>query len=121
MTVDWPEHRSFNDAGSGPPLFYRNYRTPLAPTVRYADFATRAVLISFGTAEGDFEALTDWYHIVAIQADQFRPSEAAREAEQQQRSIPDILEPRSGSFQDQKQVILDERGRLPLSRSFDPF
>jgi hypothetical protein len=79
MTVNGPEQGSFGNAGCDPPFFKRNYRTPSAPTMRDTDFPTRAVLICLRTAEGDFEALTDWYHVVEVQADQFRPSEAACE------------------------------------------
>jgi hypothetical protein len=66
MTVNRPEHRSFSDAGSDPPLFERNYRTPLTPTVRDTDFPASSVLIRFRTAKGDLETLTNRYDIIAV-------------------------------------------------------
>src|SRR5690242_6338528 len=118
MTVNGPEHRSFADARSNSPLFERNYGTPSDPTVRDADFPTRSMLICFRTAEDNFEALADERHIFAVEADQLRPAEAAREAEQQQCAIPDILEPRSHGFQHHKQVFFDQRGGLLLISTF---
>src|ERR1035437_10586415 len=121
MTIHRPENRSFADARSRLPLFERGYWTPSAPTVRDTDFPTRPVLIRFRTAEGDFQTLTDQDHVVAVQADQFRPSKAARKPYQQQCTIPDILEPLPHGFQHHKQVFLDQWGCLTLSRTFDPF
>ncbi|MGO9772910.1 MAG: hypothetical protein ACLPSW_25845 [Roseiarcus sp.] len=79
-----------------------------------SELAALAFLIDLAAANGDNQALANGFNIGAIERDQFRTTEAARKAYQQERPIPRVPHPRAHGVEHLEQILADERLGLIL-------
>lgn len=95
-------------------------RAVTGPAQRDADLATLAGLVSFGTPQGQDQALAHLVNISVIKPDQFRTAKATRSTDQQQGPVAVVAGRVAHCVEDQKQVFAQQGLGLILCGAFDP-
>jgi hypothetical protein len=71
-------------------------------------------LIGFAAADGNQRALGGELHVFHVQRHQLGSSGSEREAEQQHRTVPDVLGPITQTVEHSEQIVAQQGSRLPL-------
>jgi len=95
--------RRASDRGPGP-------GSGECPAEGDADLAARPFLVGLRAPERDDDPLSYRLDVVAVQADDFRSPEAAREADEEQRPVARVLRALAHGVQDPEQVLPQQRG-----------
>jgi hypothetical protein len=95
---------------------------PIGP-VGNSDFPALAFLVGFGASKGYNQAFSRELDIFAVEADQFRSAESAREPHQEQGSIPDAAGPVRNCGHHRPDVLDHGRGLRVLQKPtrYGPF
>jgi len=87
MPVDQPKDGASLDPGNGKPAIESEDRAVAGSAERNAALTPRPLLVGLGAPEGDYDPLPHALDVVAVEADDFRSPEPAREAEKKQRPV----------------------------------
>ncbi len=98
------------------PGFERSDRAVNGSSERDADLAADAVLVGIGPPDGQNDSLALALDLLAINCKKFGAPGAAWKANEQQRPIPEVLEPVAHHPKNDKEVFPREQLGLPLGR-----
>src|SRR4051794_37429995 len=114
MTVKASEDRACFDPRPAQPVVESVNGAVSGPAVGDADFPPSSELIGLGPTQVNDDALSDLLDVSVIEPDKLRPSKPSREADQEQGSVPHVLDAVPHRPEDLEQIVTKQRRSLIL-------
>jgi hypothetical protein len=117
VSIDGSESGTVLDPRGVEPVFQRSDGAVNGSAERDADLAPHAFLVGPRPADREDHPLLSPLKVIAVDCNHLGPPEAAGKPEQQERLVPQVLEPITHRPENDKDVLTEEGLGLMLSRS----